>query len=143
MLAPEATTLAIMKWRLANMSPSNRWVPVLERYIAYSSTRLNAVGGDAGSVPASLTYIPPSLLAPGRGGAPGETTTCGKVSEVLFDCHGDFIGFVLDNCCDPHAFETRERAIGDLALRACQLNLRLCVTVDKTCNRITRLAITP
>ncbi|HET6240193.1 MAG TPA: InlB B-repeat-containing protein [Acetobacteraceae bacterium] len=143
MLAPEATTLAIMKWRLANMSPSNRWVPVLERYIAYSSTRLNAVGGDAGSVPASLTYIPPSLLAPGRGGAPGETTTCGKVSEVLFDCHGDFIGFALDNCCDPHAFETRERAIGDLALRACQLNLRLCVTVDKTCNRITRLAITP
>lgn len=145
MLAPEATTLAIMKWRLANMSPSNRWFPVLERYIAYSSSRLNAVGGDAGSVPASLTYIPPSLVAPGsgHGAAHGETTACGKVSEVLFDCHGDFVGFVLEDCCDPHSFETRERAIGELALRACRHNLRLCVTVDKTCNRITRLAITP
>ncbi len=142
MRAPEATTLAIMKWRVANMSPSNRWVPVLERYIAYSSARLNAVGGDAGIVPPSLTYVPPGLLAPGHGGTRGETTGCGKVSKVLFDCHGDFIGFVLDDCCDAHTFETRESAIGALVLRACRQNLRLCVTVEKACNRITRLEIT-
>src|SRR5438270_1337375 len=35
MLIPEAMTLAIMKWRLAHLSPGNRWAPVLERYIKY------------------------------------------------------------------------------------------------------------
>jgi len=138
--APEATTLAIMKWRLANMSPANRWVPVLERYIAYCAARLNGVGGNAGEVPGSLNYIPPQWLA---GGGTAERTVCGKVAEVLFDCHGDFTGFVIADCCDRHRFESRERTIGDLALRACQLALRLCVTIDPQCNRITRITAAP
>jgi hypothetical protein len=143
MLFPEASTLAIMKWRLANMSPANRWYPVIERYIAYSSARFNAVGGDASSIPPSLVYVPPGLIGAG-GGEQGETTICGKVVEVRFDCHGDFIGFVLDGCCcKERLFETRERAIGDLALRAAQLNLRLCVTVNEKCGRIASLVIAP
>ncbi len=138
MLVPEATTLAIMKWRLAQLSPGNRWVPVLQRYIAYCSARLDGVGGDASQVPASLTWVPPQLA----GGEPESRTRCGKVAEVLFDCHGDFCGFVLDECCGRPAFETRERAIGELVLRACRDGLNLTVTVDETCGRIVRLAVT-
>jgi hypothetical protein len=37
MRIPEAITLSIMKWRLANLSPGDRWAPVLQRYIAYCS----------------------------------------------------------------------------------------------------------
>ena len=61
MLVPEAMTLAIMKWRLAHLSPGNRWVPVLERYIAYCSARLDGVGGDSCQVPPSLTWVPPQV----------------------------------------------------------------------------------
>ncbi len=142
MLVPEAITLAIMKWRLAQLSPANRWVPVLERYIAYCSARLDGVGGDASQVPPSLTWVPPQLTGGGKSGEPGSRTRCGKVAEVLFDCHGDFCGFILDECCERPLFETRERAIGELVLRACRDQMRVCVTVDATCRRIVRLAIT-
>jgi hypothetical protein len=44
MRIPEAMTLAIMKWRLAHVSPGNRWAPVLERY---SSTARRVWTGSA------------------------------------------------------------------------------------------------
>ena len=65
----------------------------------------------------------------------------GRVAEVLFDCHGSFSGFVLDECCARQIFTTRERAIGELVLLACRKRLRLCVTVDEACGRIVRLAV--
>lgn len=138
MLVPEAMTLAIMKWRLAHLSPGSRWAPVLQRYIAYCSARLDGLGGDASQVPASLTWVPPLLAHGERGGM----TRCGKVAEVRFDCHGDFCGFVLEECCERHTFETRERDIGKLALQACREGMRLCVTVDERCGGIVRLAVT-
>jgi hypothetical protein len=138
MLAPEATTLAIMKWRLAHLSPGNRWAPVLQRYIAYCSARLDGIGGNAAQVPASLTWVPPQLTR----GVPADRTRCGKVVEVRFDCHGDFCGFVLEECCERHVYETRDRAIGRLALQTCREEMRLCVTVDEPCGRIVRLAVT-
>ena len=61
MLVPESITLAIMKLRLAHLSPGNRWAPVLQRYIQYSSARLDGVGGDSSQVPPSLTWVPPFL----------------------------------------------------------------------------------
>lgn len=139
----DENTLAVFKWRLSVTPANNRWRPVLIRYIDYLSEQIDANGGDASSVAPSQTGLP-SKPRPGggKGGEPGGRTHCGKVAEVLFDCHGDFCGFVLDECCARHAFETRERAIGELVLRACQDGLRLCVTVDGTCGRIALLAVT-
>jgi hypothetical protein len=142
LLVPEEITLAIMKWRLSQLSPSNRWTPVLQRYITYCSARVDGLGGNASQVPASLTWVPPQLAGGGDGGKPSGRMRCGKVAEVLFDCHGDFCGFVLDECCTHHAFETRERIIGELVLRTCRDGMRLCVTVDGACGRIVRLAVT-
>jgi hypothetical protein len=66
MLLPEQNTLAIMKARLQAMSPANRWYPVLQRYIAYISARVDGLGGDSASVkPSFQGYIPGK---PGRGG---------------------------------------------------------------------------
>ena len=131
-----------MKWRLAHLSPGNRWRPVLERYIQYCSARYDGVGGDSSQVPPSLTWIPPQVGGGKGGGDRHERTRCGQVAEVMFDCHGDFCGFVLEDCCDREVFETRQRAIRDLVLRACRGGLRLCVTVDEKCGRITRLTVT-
>lgn len=69
-------------------------------------------------------------------------TRCGEVVAVLYDCYGDFSGFVLDECCDRHVFETRERSIGKLVLITCREDMRLCVTVDEVCGWIVRLAVT-
>jgi hypothetical protein len=136
----EAMTLAIMKWRLAHLSPGSRWAPVLERYIKYCSARLDGIGGDSSQVPASLTWTPP--LPGGEGdGHVHELALCGKVAEVLFDCHGRFEGFVLDDCCRRRRVESRGRAIADLVLRACRENLTVCVRLCRESSRIESLTI--
>jgi hypothetical protein len=139
MRIPEEMTLAIMKWRLHHISPGNRWTPVLKRYIEYISARLNGIGGDADGVPPSLTWRPP---IPGEGGGKeGEREVCGKVAEVLFDCHGAFEGFVLDECCEPRHIESRDRGLGELVLLACRENLTLCVRLCRKSDRIEGVTI--
>ena len=67
---------------------------------------------------------------------------CGKVCEVLFDCHGEFTGFVLEDCCEKHVFHSRARDIGSLAVKACRYGLTLCVWVHgKNGEKIRKLAI--
>ena len=52
-LPREEETLAIFKWRLGAMSPSNRWYPVLIRYIGYIEGRVR------GLVAIRTRYRPP------------------------------------------------------------------------------------
>ena len=129
-LPSEETTLAIMKWRLQQMSPSNRWYPVLVRYIEYISARVDGLGGDANAIAPSLTAIPPVLAAGCK-----EQEFTGKVCQVLFDCHGDFEGFVLEDCCERHVFRSRASRIGRLALEACRRELTVCVAADRGVER--------
>lgn len=138
MRVPEAMTLAIMKWRQAHLSPGNRWAPVLERYIKYCSARLDGIGGDSSQVPASLTWIPP---LPGEDHRPRKRELCGKVAEVLFDCNGEFDGFMLDSCCERHLVKSRERGVAEVILRACHESLTVCVKFCSNSNRIESLAI--
>jgi hypothetical protein len=142
MRIPEEMTLAVMKWRRAHLSPGSRWAPVLERYIAYSSARLDGIGGDSSQVPASLTWTPP-LPGEHGGGRPPGRELCGKVTEVLFNGHGEFQGFALDDCCERRLVETRERGVADLVLRACRENLTVCVRLCPQSGRVESLAIGP
>jgi hypothetical protein len=136
-LPAEESTLAIMKWRLEQIAPSDRWYPVLQRYIDYISARVDGLGGDAGAIPPSLTGYPPVIV-----GQRPEQEFTGKVCEVLFDCHGAFDGFVLEDCCRTRIFRSRERDIGQLALVACREQLTLAVVIDPARDdRICRLAI--
>ena len=113
---------------------------MLVRYIKYISDRVDGLGGDSGTVPPSLTYVPP-LPVPHHRPERGKEH-CGKVSEVLFDCHGEFTGFVLDNCCERRVFESRSKHVGELALKACRHGLTLCVWVEgKDSKEIRKLAI--
>ncbi len=141
MLPQEEITLAIMKWRLEEMAPSNRWHPVLERYIHYLSGCVDGLGGNSSAVPPSLTWVPPHLTGTGGKGNEEQVFT-GKICEVLFDCHGDFEGFVLCDCCQEHRFECRVRNIGELVLRACREQLLVSVYVDRNCgHRVARLVV--
>jgi len=138
LLPPEETTLAVLKWRLENMSPVYRWYPVLKKYIEYVSGRVNGFGGNASLVPPSLHGFPvkqPSAAKPEQ--------HRGKVCEVIYDCFGDLRGFVLEECCSNRRFfECCEEAIGHLALRACRERLRVTVlTSEKQHDRICELRI--
>jgi hypothetical protein len=53
------------------------------------------------------------------------------VSEVIFNCFGNFEGFVLESCGDIRRFTSTEAAIGELALRACRERLWISVCVEK------------
>lgn len=144
MLPAEETTLAILKARLEALPKSNRWYPVLLRYIAQIAGRVDGLGGDANAIPPSLLGYLPGHHHPVR---PPVHRPCeedlkeftGKVCEVVFDCFGDFVGFVLDDCCEHRTYESRERQIGDLVLRALRERLNLMVVTAGKEHRIVRL----
>jgi hypothetical protein len=110
MLPPEEDTLAIMKWRLGQMTAGNRWYPVLERYISYISARVNGLGGSASSIMPSPYGAGPS--SPGRE-APREFT--GKVVGIRYDRFGDFEGFAISSQKGhEHWFRGREHEVEEL-----------------------------
>src|SRR5208282_2212076 len=80
MLQPEEDTLAIMKWRLQQTAPTNRWYPVLLRYISYIAGRVDGLGGNSGSImPSPIGAHPP----------PKPVEYTGKVSGITYDRFGD------------------------------------------------------
>jgi hypothetical protein len=114
---------------------------VLLRYIGQIAGRIDGLGGDANAIPPSLLGYrpaPPPVLRPCEEDLEEFT---GKVCEVAFDCFGDFVGFVLDDCCERRTYESRERQIGDLALRALKERLILMLTTAGKEHRIVRLVV--
>ena len=69
-----------MKWRLLQLAPTNRWHPVLERYISYLGARVAGLGGRPDEIPPSPDGAP---LQPGTG--PATTSYTGRVEEVIYD----------------------------------------------------------
>jgi hypothetical protein len=130
MLPEDENTLAVMKWRLQQISPVYRWYPVVQRYIEYLSARINASGGNAGSIAPSPNGTPIKGKTHRPPFGPRRCNECtGKVAEVIFDCFGDFEGFIMACCCsDTCVFNSSEKAIGELVLKA--LSHRWTITVS-------------
>ena len=125
MLFAEENTLTIMKWRLQQMAPTNRWYPVLQRYISYISGRVEGLGGNPNAIPPSPLGAPVTVI-----GEKELVCFTGKICEVIYDCFGDFEGFVLESCCDRQSFKTREKGIGELVLRACRERMVVSVYLE-------------
>ena len=136
-LPREEDTLAIFKWRLGAMSPTNRWYPVLLRYIGHIERCVRGLGGDPDKIPPSPNGAPHKHEPP-RDHLIEHT---GKVSEVIYDCFGGFEGFVLCDCDEPRTFSAREPAIEKIVLRACRRRLLLSVFVGGHDRKIRRLII--
>jgi hypothetical protein len=133
MLRPDEDALAVMKWRVQQMVPTNRWYPVLQRYISYLSARVEGLGGDPNAIPPSPDGAPVK-----HGGLEDLVSFTGKVVEVIYDCFGAFEGFVISECCCTRAFRSRDCAIAEIVLRACKERLLLTVYVERereTCIR--------
>lgn len=146
MLPIEEDTLAIMKWRLTQMSPSNRWYPVLVRYISYLSGRVDGLGGSSVSILPNPYGVPPKQgTQPGSGPCSRALPhPCdpfgphhhglgftGKVMSVFYDRFGDFSGFLLETEDGrEHAFHAREREIESLARTAWSHRMVITVFVN-------------
>ena len=99
MLPREESTLAVMKWKLAETPATSRWRPVLLRYIAQIEGRVKGLGGDPGKIQGSPQgYVPPGTGKHGdrhhRLDHHHEEHT-GKIAGVFYDRFGDFDGFEL------------------------------------------------
>jgi hypothetical protein len=124
MLPPEENTLAIMKWRLEQMSPKNRWYPVLLRYISYIGARVDGLAGNSTSILPS-----PDGAQPSRHISKRQEYT-GKVAGLIYDHFGDFVGFMLDDGKREHKFFSREKDVERLVERAWRERLRLTIWAD-------------
>jgi Domain of unknown function (DUF1929) len=122
-LPNEIRKLAVFRHVARAIPFGNRWHPVWQRYLGEIEDRVRGLGGDPEAVRPS-----PTGEGPARPTAPeGVTVLTGRVARILYDCFGDFEGFVLDTCESDHMFRTRYRGIERLALKACRFDLRLTV----------------
>jgi hypothetical protein len=128
MLRPDANALAVMKWRLQQMTPGNRWFPVLQRYISYLSARIEGLGGDPNAIPPSPDGAPANYR---EGTEQQPEAVTGKVVEIVYDCFGRFEGFVLAECCERHAFRATDCGVAELVLRACKDCMLLTVYFER------------
>ena len=98
------------------MAPSNRWYPVMQRYLSYIAERVNALGGNASGIvpsPWGAGGVAP-LPGPFPGGLATEEFT-GKVAGIVYDRFGDFEGFLLiTEAGHERAFRATEAEIEQL-----------------------------
>jgi hypothetical protein len=137
-LPVDENLLAILKWRLGLIGPSNRWYPVILRWIGVLTGRIDGMGGDAGTIPGSANGYQPigkglggEGAGRGRGfGHGGLRCWTGKVLGVQYDRFGDFEGFELQTeAGEAKWFRGRERAIEEIVLEAWKERrvVRVCV----------------
>jgi len=137
LLPGEEDTLAILKARLAAMSPKDPWYPVLQRYLDYQVGRVNGLGGDASQIPASFGGSPAGggQAGPGHGGHNGHhgqngRPCTGKVTGLVFDHFGDFEGILLDTGERDYQFFSREPSVRELAEVAWREHLRVTMLAE-------------
>ena len=128
-LPGDENLLAILKWRLGLIGPGNRWYPVLLRYIASLSGRIDGMGGNAAGIPPSAGgYQPPS-----KGGVhrSHECRYTGKVIGVRYDRFGDFEGFtLLSERGHEHVFPSHEDGVEEIVRRALMERFLISVLVE-------------
>lgn len=136
MLPAEETTLAIFKARLKAMTPTNRWRPVLERYIGLISARVDGLGGNANAISPSFLGYPQGKREEGgheRHWYHEERLEerTGKIGGLIFDHFGDFEGFILVTEECEYQFFSRENEIRTLAERVWSDRLRITVLTER------------
>lgn len=85
------------------------------------------LSGDPNAIPPSVAGAPLKVIT-----AKDTTSYTGKICEIMYDCFGDFEGFMLDSCCsESRLFKSHEKTLGELLLHACRDRLLVTITVDK------------
>jgi murein tripeptide amidase MpaA len=139
LLARLVRHLAVLRYIFQAIPSADLWHPVFERYIRQLGEQVAGLGVDPSQVPAS----PDDPGLPGHRPPGKEACVSGKVCEVLFDCFGEFEGFMLESCCERHHFRSREPGVERLVLRALRERLTIEVCLCGTTERIAAIAVRP
>lgn len=121
-LPNEIRKLSVLRHIAKAIPASDRWYPIFSRYLDQVAVRVREFGGDPDKVEPSAdgSGISEKTLIP-------EVGYRGKISQILYDCFGDFEGFVLDLCLNERLFKSREKSIEEIVTKACRE--RISVTV--------------
>lgn len=118
---------SVLKHIALSIPQDNRWYPIFERYLGEMGARLRAMGEDPDSIGPSTDGSGRSDEKPREDGA----VHSGKVAELIYDCHGDFEGFVLEDCDDRRVFKACERSMEEVVRRACRDRMRVTVNTGQ------------
>lgn len=129
-LPGELKKLAVLKYIQTKIPQNDRWFPVFDRYVGYMGERVRGLGGDPEAVePTNHVTTRPRPHRPETGGE-GQTVE-GKVASLLYDCSGNFEGFILDTCGERTFIKTCEHAVEEVVRRACRERNTISVSVGR------------
>jgi hypothetical protein len=129
MLVPEERILSVMRWIQESIKPNDRWYPVFIRYLEQLAGRVDALGGDANSVPATPTGIWPGLFGHKHH---RHSSFTGKVDGIVYDRFGDFQAFILVTLeGERRRFESYETRVLRLVERAWEERILTTVVVHR------------
>jgi hypothetical protein len=139
-LPRETRKLSVLRYIGQSIPADNRWYEIWQRLLDQIGDRVGGLGGDPDKVH-------PSPTGEGRPGhevppEPGEDkldAVTGKISHILYDCFGQFEGFVLETCDGEHTFRIRQRGIEKVVLKACRDHLQVTVWFQES--KVKRIAI--
>lgn len=108
--------LAVLRYIFQAIPMTDSWHPVFKQYLSQLGDQIAGLGVDPSLIPTSPDD--PGLPEESHVGEPQNIT--GKVREVIFDCFGDFKGFVLESCSGQHRIRSQEGGVAEIVLRACR-----------------------
>jgi len=128
LLPLEESILALYKWKIEQIPVTNRWYPVLQKYIGQVSGRVSGLGGNPGSIlPSQAGGVSGGLIETGA----GRHEFTGKVTGIIFDRFGDFEGFLLvTEAGHEKSFLAREHEIEERIREAWRDRMVISVFVD-------------
>ncbi len=138
LLPSEERSLAFFRWVLSTLAPTDRWRPVMERYVQQISLRVQAFGGNpTGIGPSPVGHVGPHPPTHGEpepfpGPRHGQVAHTCKIEWLIFDRFGDFEGFILrtDHGAEKQ-FRSRELRWAELARWAWQARITTTVFAEK------------
>ncbi|MEU2032596.1 galactose oxidase-like domain-containing protein [Nocardia amamiensis] len=139
-LPAEVRKLSVLRHIGLSIPTGNRWRPVWDRYLDEIADRVEGLGVN----PDEIAPSPTGERRPQPPDKPDRRAVTGKVRRLLYDCFGEFEGFVLETCDGERTFLSCARGTEDVVWRACDLGLT--VTVEFTLTqgkkmRILKLAL--
>lgn len=132
LLPSEQRLLSVLKWIQQSVPASDRWYLVFQRYVSQIGGRVQGFGGNPVQIQPSPIGVWQTQPGKQKGCDKGGEWLVGKIAGLVYDCFGDFEGFVLETCgCEEHTFRTCERSIEEVARRALVDRLPIKVLVDR------------
>ncbi|KIP18984.1 zinc carboxypeptidase family protein [Burkholderia sp. MSHR3999] len=130
LLKREERDYSVLLWIAEAIPHHNRWHPVFSRYLQRIAGRVSAFGGNPAHILPSPTGEGRHL--PGKEGGPeARRAFTGKIAGLVFDCFGDFEGFLLDTEDGERRFSSREKDLAGLAERVWRERLRITVWAER------------